>query len=128
MFTFVEAITKNYLNMRKKLFFLMIGLLALSSCGDSEEEKAITNAIYYKYKEEAINTGTYVRFEVPSIKIKSKEECGDTIKYNVEFGIMEMYPDRNVYYKGNADVVSIGQSAWRTTSFYYSTCTLKDLP
>lgn len=32
MFTFVEAITKNYLDMRKKIFFLMIGLLALSSC------------------------------------------------------------------------------------------------
>lgn len=39
MFTFVEAITKNYLNLKKVLFFLMIGLLALSSCG--------TTSFYY---------------------------------------------------------------------------------
>ena len=114
--------------MKKFLLFLLVGIFFLSSCGDSEEEKAITNAIYYKYKEDAINSDTYVRFEVPSIKIKSKEDCGDTIKYDVEFGIMEMYQDRNAYYKGNAEVVSVGHSALRTTSFYYSACTLKDLP
>ena len=39
MFTFVEAITKNYLNLKKVLFFLLKGLLSLSSCG--------TTSFYY---------------------------------------------------------------------------------
>jgi len=113
--------------MKKYLLFLLT-FLTLVSCGDSEEEKAITNAIYYKYKEEAINTDTYVRFEVPSIEIMDKEELGDTVKYKIEFGIMEMYPDRNAYYKGDADLISVRNSKLKVTSFYYNSCSLKDLP
>lgn len=114
--------------MKKYLLFLLILFPLLSSCGDSEEDKAIANAIYYKYKEEAINSDTYVRFEVPSVKIKEKEEHGDTIEYKVEFGIMEMYSSRNEYYKGDADLISIRNSALKVTNFHYNSCGLRDLP
>lgn len=118
--------------MKKQLLLIIPALLgmglSLVSCGDSEEEKAVTRAIYRKYKEDAIKYDTYVRFEVPSVDIQSVEEHGDTIVYEALFGIMEMYPSRNVYQKGTAKLVSIGGGPLEVDRYSYSECSLRDLP
>ena len=112
----------------RKYLLILIAFFVFTSCGDSKEEKAITNAIFLKYKEDAINSDTYVRFEVPSIKINNKTEFGDTLKYDVDFGIMEMYPDRNVYQKGSATLSSIKGAALNVDFYSYHECELRDLP
>ena len=88
----------------KRIYLFIMCLATIMSCGQSEEEKSLTKEVYKEYKDEQINAGTSVPFNILNLEIKSKEQRQDTIIYNVEFDIQEMYPSRRVYYEGHTTI------------------------
>lgn len=114
--------------MKKLIFILPMLIFSLYSCGESQEQKAIRNAIYSKYKDDAIKSDTYVQFEVPSVKIKNTKHWSDSTRFEVEFGIMEMFPSRNVYYKGRAKLVQKDGTSPVVEYYNYNTCEVNELP
>ena len=102
----------NYSTIMKKLFYLIFAAVlaaGFASCGQSEEEKALTRAVYSEYKDRQMRSDT----------IKDKSKSGDTIKYEVEFDIQEMYPSRRNYYEGSSDIFRIGNGSFNVKSLHY---------
>lgn len=92
----------------KIILFGMSLALLLISCGQSEEEKALTDAIYMKYKSDAIDTNTSVPFNILNLEIEDEQKSNDSVYYRVNFLIQEMYPSRRNYYDGNGTVLRVG--------------------
>ena len=108
--------------MKKLLYLTFAAVLAagFASCGQSEEEKALTRAVYSEYKDRQMRSDTSVPFNILNLSIKDKSKSGDTIKYEVEFDIQEMYPSRRNYYKGSSDIFRIGNGRFNVKGLYYS--------
>ena len=88
--------------MKRFVFSLFAVALILVSCGQSEEEKAMTKVVYGEYKEGQIKADTEVPFNILNLKVKDKQKDGGRTFYDVSFTIQEIHPDRRYYYDGTA--------------------------
>lgn len=100
----------------KKLLFVAIAIIAsisfLVSCGQSEEEKAMAQAVYEKYTE--YDYMKEIKVNILDLEAKETVSENDTSStpdlteegsYYVKFKVLEEYPNRRVHYDGWGRVV-----------------------
>lgn len=103
----------------RKLLFVIAAALCLASCGQSDEEKAMTKAVHQKYKEEQIEADMAVPFNILNLSVKSRKASGDTVRYKVEFDIQEMHPSRRYYYEGHTEITQVKGGRYSVGHLYY---------
>ena len=103
--------------MKKVLF---AAALLLVSCGQSQEEKDMTDAVYQKYKSEQIDTDTSVPFNILNLDVTAMRTNADTTFYEVEFDIQEMHPSKRFYYKGSTSIYRIGDGEYNVGELEYT--------
>jgi hypothetical protein len=104
----------------KKLLLSMLTVLTLASCGQSEEEKALTRAVYQEYRSRQVSSDTSVPFNILNLSVKGRKASGDTITYEVAFDIQEKHPSRRYYYKGTAEVTKVVGRDYDVRHLHYS--------
>lgn len=104
--------------MKKTLFVVMMAL-SLFGC-NSEEKEAISDAIFNRYKEDAIASDTYVKSGIYNVSIESENKIDDEMtEIEVKFTILEEHPSRNVKYKGNGTILKYSSGYYKVKSYTY---------
>jgi hypothetical protein len=103
----------------RNLLFAAVLAVFLVSCGQSQEEKELTKAVYQEYKDKQIGADMSVPFNILNLSIKSKEQRPDTTIYEVEFDIQEMHPSRRVYYIGHTTIKKVNGSGYNVGILFY---------
>ena len=103
----------------KKIILPILAAFTLLSCGQSQEEKALTKEVHKEYKDKQIGADTSVPFNILNLEIKSKEQRQDTTIYKVEFDIQEMHPSRRVYYDGHTTIKKIKGKGYEVGILFY---------
>lgn len=104
--------------MKKTLFVVMMAL-SLFGC-NSEEKEAISDAIFNRYREDAIASDTYVKTGIYDVSIESKNKIDDEMtEIEVKFTILEEHSSRHVKYKGNGTILKYSNGYYKVKSYNY---------